>query len=138
MRQLNKIILHCTGTKAKQKVDVHDIHRWHLARGWNGIGYHFVILQDGTIQKGRAIGKVGAHALNNNHDTVGVAYCGGVDKDLKPKDTMTKAQAESFRFLVKALRLIHGDQIGVIGHNQVSSKACPSFKVPNKFADLIL
>ena len=137
MRPLDKIILHSTATTVKHKLDVAEIRRWHVkGRGWSDIGYHFVILQDGTIQRGRDIRKVGAHALNNNATSIGVAYCGGVDSEKKAKDTMTKAQETAFRQLVWSLRTIFGD-LAIIGHNDVSTTSCPSFKVKDKFADLI-
>lgn len=138
MRQLDKIILHCTATTSARQLSVKEVRKWHQARGWHDIGYHYLIHQDGTIEKGRPIQKVGAHALNNNASSVGVAYCGGVDKDGEPKDTMTKKQQQAFRDLVHALRLVFSWDIDVVGHNEYSNKACPSFKVQTKFPDLIL
>lgn len=41
-----------------------DINRWHKERGFDGIGYHFVILPSGKIEIGRSLSRNGAHALN--------------------------------------------------------------------------
>ena len=142
MRQLNKIILHCTATPARREVTVKDIRTWHTTkppygRGWSDIGYHYVIYQDGSIHQGRPFYKVGAHTLGQNHDSIGVAYVGGVDGRGEPKDTMTKKQEQAFRDLVHMLRTLSPWPLAVKGHNDYSNKACPSFKIKNKFADLI-
>ena len=30
-----------------------QVHQWHLANGWTGIGYHFFVRKDGTVYRGR-------------------------------------------------------------------------------------
>ena len=49
---------------------------------------------------------------------------------------MTPAQEAAFRNVVAMLRMTYGD-LSIAGHNQYSSKACPSFDVREKFADLL-
>ncbi len=62
MRDINKIILHCSATRAgDNSVNTEVIDKWHKARGWSGCGYHFVVLIDGTIEFGRMVEKIGAH-----------------------------------------------------------------------------
>lgn len=53
-----------------------EIRRWHLARGFEDIGYHKVIRKDGSIEDGRDIAFVGAHAEGRNHDSIGVCFEG--------------------------------------------------------------
>lgn len=60
MRKIDKIIIHCTATKAGHHVTVSDVDRWHKARGFRGIGYHFLIYLDGTVARGRGIGEAGS------------------------------------------------------------------------------
>ena len=43
MRAIHKIIIHCTATREGDDISVDTIRRWHLARGWSDIGYHYVI-----------------------------------------------------------------------------------------------
>ena len=153
MREIKSVILHCTATPAEMALTVKEIRRWHVeGRGWSDIGYHFVIHQDGTIEKGRHIDKVGAHTLGNNYGSIGVAYCGGVVKKAKksldkekpkstsrfvPKDTMTKEQESSFRNLFEVLEVMFGE-LKLTGHNDHNKgKACPSFNMRDKFGDLI-
>ena len=61
MREINKIIVHCSATREGENFEVAEIRKWHLARGFNDIGYHFYIDLYGEIHKGRDISKIGAH-----------------------------------------------------------------------------
>jgi N-acetylmuramoyl-L-alanine amidase len=61
MRPINKIILHCTATPEDRETSVEDIRRWHKNQGWSDIGYHYVVLLDGSIRKGRPVENIGAH-----------------------------------------------------------------------------
>jgi len=132
VRELKRIILHCTATREGEQLDVSRIDKWHRDRGWSEIGYHYVLYADGTIATGRDIRKKGAHVKGHNHDSVGVAYVGGLDNNLVPQDTMTMQQEMAFLHLVNSLRVVFGD-LSVHGHNEFSSKACPSFNVQEKY-----
>jgi N-acetylmuramoyl-L-alanine amidase len=153
MREIKSVILHCTATPADRALTVKEIRRWHVeGRGWADIGYHFLIHQDGTIERGRHIGKVGAHTWGNNYGSIGIAYCGGVEKKVKKsldkekpkskttivsKDTMTKEQESSFRNLFEMLEVMFGE-LKLSGHNDHNkAKDCPSFNMRDKFGDLI-
>ena len=96
MRKINKIIVHCSATPEGRNVLISEVKRWHVEeRGWSDIGYHFVIELDGSVRIGRPIEIKGAHSKGNNHDSIGVCYIGGVDLDMKSKDTRTECQKES-------------------------------------------
>lgn len=140
MRAINRIILHCSATVQGAHFDVHTLRTWHTdpppqGRGWKDIGYHYVIHLDGSVHQGRPIAEAGAHTKGANHDSVGVCYIGGLDKDNKPKDTMTPAQDIAVINLVRALRLVFGD-LKLYGHNDFANKACPCFKVEDKYSFL--
>ena len=66
MRPIDTIIVHCSATPEGRDVSVSEIRKWHKARGWSDIGYHFVITLDGTMNVGRPIEKIGAHAKGYN------------------------------------------------------------------------
>ena len=74
---------------ASDNFNANDIDRWHKQKGWKGIGYHYVILLDGTVEQGRELEAVGAHCSGHNAHSVGICYIGGISKDGKPKDTRT-------------------------------------------------
>ena len=63
MRQINEIIIHCTATFPKQNVTVADITRWHKQRGFQTIGYHFVISLDGLVHPGRPVEEIGKRSM---------------------------------------------------------------------------
>ena len=128
MRNINKIILHCSATIEGKYYNAKDINKWHLQKGWSGIGYHYVILLDGTIEKGRAIEKIGAHTKGHNSTSIGVCYIGGLGVDKKAKDTRTDNQIASILGLLDKLK---NDYPGVTihGHNEFANKECPSFNV---------
>ncbi len=99
------------------------IHQAHLANGWAGIGYHYVIRKDGTIERGRPLAVVGAHAYNHNFDTVGINVTGNFDVE-----TPTAEQRQFLERLLAALCRIYGIEPGaatIEGHRDVNSTDCP-------------
>ncbi len=134
MRKINEIILHCSATEKGEEFDVSDIRRWHVHRGWSDVGYHYIILLDGAVQVGRPLERQGAHVKGRNRNSIGICYIGGL-KDGKPFDTMNESQEKSFRILYDKLKDIFPEAT-LHGHNEFANKACPSFKVKDKFPDL--
>lgn len=136
MRHIDQIIIHCTATPRGRAVSVSDIDRWHRERGFDCIGYHFVVLLDGTIAMGRPIEKVGAHCKLHNRRSIGIAYVGGVEADCKtPSDTRTNAQKESLDTLIRLLKQ-HYPQATVHSHSDFAAKACPSFDATREYAHI--
>lgn len=128
-RLINKIILHCSATPEGKDFTVADIDKWHKARGWQGIGYHYVVYRDGSIHVGRSEDKVGAHTSGHNANSIGVCYIGGIASDGKtPKDTRTNEQKVALRSLVAKLKAKYPNAT-VHGHYEFAAKACPSFKI---------
>ena len=137
MRKINKIIIHCTATPEGREHDVADIRRWHLKRGFNDIGYHYLIHIDGTIEEGRPINKQGAHCSGENKGSIGLCYVGGMSKDMKKaKDTRTQAQKDSLIKLMHELIYKYNKDMTIHGHNEYANKACPSFNVKEEYANL--
>lgn len=129
MRTINKIIIHCSATPEGRAVTVEEIDSWHKERGFDCIGYHYVIYLDGSIHLGRSIEKVGAHCTNQNKNSIGVCYIGGLEKDCKtPKDTRTDAQRKAMRSLISELKAQYPN-VSVHGHCEFAIKACPCFDV---------
>ncbi|MDE6322563.1 MAG: N-acetylmuramoyl-L-alanine amidase [Paramuribaculum sp.] len=128
MRKINRIIIHCTATKAGRKTTVAEIDRWHRARGFRGIGYHYVVYLDGEIARGRDESVAGAHCKGYNADSIGVCYVGGLDGSGKPADTRTSAQKKSLVDLIGRLKK-RFPSATVHGHNEFAAKACPCFDV---------
>lgn len=128
MRRINSIIIHCSATPEGKDFTVQDIDRWHKSRGWQCIGYHYVIYRDGSVHEGRPVEQIGAHTAGHNAESIGICYIGGVDAKGKPKDTRTLQQREALRRLVADLKKQHPGAT-VHGHNEFAAKACPCFDV---------
>ena len=136
MRDIDKIIVHCSATPEGRHTTVEEIRQWHLQRGWKDIGYHYVIYLDGTIHKGRPEEVVGAHCSGYNKNSIGVCYIGGVAKDGKtPKDTRTEGQKRALREILNRLKRDY-PKATLHGHNEFANKACPSFNVKEEYKNL--
>ena len=135
MRKITKIIVHCADTPEGRDDKAAHIRRWHKARGFNDIGYHYVVDLDGTIEPGRDVTIAGAHTTGHNADSIGVCYIGGADTDMKPKDTRTEEQKTALRLLLKYLvQKYPGAKI--YGHRDFAQKACPSFDAKTEYEEL--
>ena len=142
MRNIDSIIVHCSATKAGQDFTATDIDRWHRERGFNGIGYHYVIRLDGKLEKGRDVALAGAHCKGWNERSVGICYIGGLDENGRPADTRTNAQKRVLYQIIMDLQREY-NILQVLGHRDTSPdlngdgviepyeyvKACPCFDV---------
>jgi len=130
------IVIHCTATPEGRDVTAKDVDRMHRQRGFNGIGYHYVIKLDGTIEKGRPEDAIGAHVEGQNSTSIGISYVGGVDaNDInKALDTRTEAQKKSLLKLIKQLREKY-PKAQVLGHRDFPGvkKACPCFDAKTEY-----
>lgn len=128
-REILEIILHCSATAEGKDFHAKDIDRWHRNKGWDCIGYNYVVDLDGTIEIGRHINKIGAHTVGHNQKSIGICYIGGLASDGKTaKDTRTEAQITAMHELVDELKKLY-PRAFVFCHNQFDNKACPSFKM---------
>ena len=133
MRTIDSIVIHCSDTIEGKHFTAADIRRWHIARGFADIGYHYVITLDGEIQPGRPVDMIGAHCKQQrmNHVSIGICYIGGRDPDGKTyRDTRTPAQKTAMHSLVARLRKQYGIPADrIFGHRDFAPKACPCFDV---------
>lgn len=126
VREIRYIIIHCSAVRPQQTSSAKQIDAWHKARGWRGIGYHYVVRRDGTIEFGRPESRVGAHCKGYNTHSIGVCYEGGLDIRGNPADTRTAEQKHSLEFLIGYLRMKYPGA-EVAGHRKFAKKACPCF-----------
>lgn len=124
------LVVHCSANTANTTVDAAAIDKMHRQKGWTMIGYAYVIKQDGTVQVGRHEDAIGAHVENYNARSVGVCLIGGLDKNLKPKNTFTPEQLNSLRVLLQHWQEKY-PTAHILGHRDFPNvaKACPSFDV---------
>ena len=138
MRKIDKLIVHCTATPEFKDFDVKDVRDWHVkGNGWSDIGYHFLIKIDGTVQEGRNMAKTGAHVAGHNKSSIGIAYVGGMDKNMEEWiDTRTDQQKDSIFNLLMDLKFQFPDAV-VYGHNDFTDKkVCPCFNAKEEYKEI--
>lgn len=101
------------------------VDRDHRAKGWNGVGYSYMVCPHGEIMEGRGYGYVQAaqksekgKKQNGNERYVSCTFASG------PKESPTAAQIEAFRVLVTFLER-KGMKRAVFVHNDFTSTECP-------------
>ena len=140
-RKITDIVVHCTASREGVNMTVQQIRRMHIKdRGWSDIGYHYVVLLDGTIEPGRDVNIIGAHVSGYNSHSIGVVYVGGLDKNGKAKDTRNELQKNALLRLLMDLKKLYPGAV-IKGHRDYSPdknhngiiepkewiKSCPCF-----------
>ena len=110
------VVLHHAAAKT---CSVEDVHRWHIERGWSGIGYHFFIRKDGSVWRGRPEDRVGAHTVNSNSNSIGICFEGNFENETMP-DAQKAAGMELLAYL-KGKYPIND----IKGHGELRATACP-------------
>lgn len=132
------IIIHCTDSLWG---DVDEVRRWHLQRGFNDIGYHYLILnqfpkyvnlkddkpniiENGKVAKGRKEDIIGAHCRGHNHNSLGISLVGVND--------FTDSQIVSLNHLLSCLIVKYNLEVkDVYGHYEFDhNKSCPNINMP--------
>ena len=123
-RTVRAILHHSAGSKASAE----DIHRWHLANGWAGAGYHFLVRKDGSVYRLRPEWAVGAHASGSNSDSIGICFEGNF-----MTESMPTAQKQAGKELVAWVKKKYGFT-KVQAHRDVQATGCPGTNFP--FAEI--
>ena len=141
---ITSVIFHCSDSG---DASAFRINYWHTQgrrkqglAPWECIGYHFVIRRGGDIEKGRPLGRVGAHCRGHNLRSVGICLTGTLDPKRAWKGP-TGFSPEQFGAAVDLARYLDlhlpsfdaSDPNRVRGHRDFSkSKTCPDFDVQEK------
>jgi N-acetyl-anhydromuramyl-L-alanine amidase AmpD len=115
-----RIILHHADAS---NCTVEDIDRWHKAKGWCKIGYHFFVDKEGNIYRGREENAVGSHAYGSNYNSIGICAEGRYEEEEMPQ-----AQKEAIKELVVYLKQKY-NITKVQKHNDVGATKCPRKKI---------
>ena len=136
MRIITLLIVHCSAVRPGQRSSAKDINGWHRDKGWNGIGYHYVVRRDGSIELGRPIEEVGAHCVGHNSHSIGICYEGGLDANGEEADTRTPEQKVALRKLLEELHEQFPKAM-IVGHHDLNpGKKCPCYDVVTEYIDL--
>lgn len=123
--ETNFLVIHHTGSGAYNDIDcsAEQIHSWHLGNGWAGIGYHYVVRKDGTVERGRPHWAVGSHAYGRNYESIGIHLSGDFSIS-----SPTSRQIEQTALLIANICTDYGlpiDRQHVFGHREVGESSCP-------------
>ncbi len=120
-RQTSRLVVHHS---ASQDVTADDIHRWHLQKGFNGIGYHYLIRSNGTVEIGRPVDMEGAHTQGFNSDSIGICLTGNF--------MLTSPSGEQLNALIElVLELnLHYGQLEICRHSDLNPTDCPGVCFP--------
>ncbi|NWR82074.1 PGRP2 amidase, partial [Centropus unirufus] len=101
-----------------------SMQRFHQeTRGWDDIGYSFVVGSDGYVYQGRGWHWVGAHTKGHNTRGYGVGYVGDFSTTLPDPDTIALVRDELLPCAVRTGRLHHNFTLR--GHRQMGRTDCP-------------
>lgn len=120
-RSVNRVFIHCSASDRPEHDSVAVIDAWHKANGWAGIGYHFFIRKDGTLELGRDLEKTPAAQEGNNTGTIAICLHG---LDVAQ---FTEAQCATLRGLCTEIDDAYRGSVTFHGHCEVAAKACPVF-----------
>lgn len=126
------IVIHHTGSP-DMDASAEQIHSWHLNNGWAGIGYHYVIRKNGTIERGRPEWAIGSHAYGENSHTIGIHVCGDFSA-VKP----TEIQIEKCAALIADICDRYGipiDRKHIVGHGELMATDCPCVNMQSLLDD---
>ena len=134
MREIEKIIIHCSATPPSMDIGAEEIRRWHVDdNGWSDIGYHYVIRRDGTVEPGRPLEKAGAHCRGYNQKSIGICLVGGTAESNGASEfNFTWNQIKELEQKLITLECLYNG-VTIHGHNEFSEKACPVFNVQAMF-----
>lgn len=135
--QVEFLVFHHSVTKHEATAD--DIAILHKARGWKGIGYHFVITKDGKVWYVGDLSTGRANVANRNEKVIGVCLIGDFTKHLPSDEQIMSAHYLTQWFMNQAAwpKLLNNEN-AVVGHKSFQATACPGESWPNDMRDRIL
>ena len=127
-REITEVVCHWTETPTNKNIGSEEINNLHVDQGLNGIGYHYMIRRDGSIQRGRPVNIEGEHAINHNQRSIAVCSVGGINVPSETinltqyisSSSLTRSQFNSFDHFCRAFYNVWpGGQI--VGHSDIDT-----------------
>ena len=117
------IIIHCSDSEHAKHDNPQTIEDWHVARGFNGIGYNYIITKNGWVWVCRGRDMEGAHCKGKNGVSIGICLTGRYEFSVQQKDAL-----EDLLAMICTKEDISVDCIK--GHKYFDpNKDCPNFDV---------
>ena len=126
---IKHIVIHHSVTTPTNdaKSDVDYIAELHRRRGWDGVGYHFIITADGMVWYVGDIGMGRANVANKNHLVIGVCLVGDFTKG-NPTDEQILSAHDLTKFFIEEMpQLVNVSdwESGLKGHKELQATQCP-------------
>jgi len=123
IRAFDFLVVHHSASPTDTSVAA--IRDWHLDRGFDDIGYHFIFDRFGIKHPGRPLPIAGAHTKGYNTRSIGVCLIGD---NTRTDRLWSQDQVGSLQ------RFFHGCQlifpgIEVVGHRDLVDTLCPGLDV---------
>lgn len=135
--QLKYLVIHHSVTK--HEATANDVALLHKARGWAGIGYHFVITKDGVVHYVGDISTARANVANLNEQVIGICLIGDFTKHLPSDAQIESAHDLCNFFLTQTPSLPTLSTWGQLkGHKDFNPTACPGSSFPNDMRQRII
>lgn len=113
--------VHCSDSDIKAHDNVETIRAWHLARGFDDVGYHKIITQNGEPHDGRPLHVPGAHIKGHNKTSLAICLTG--------RDVFQPVQFVTLEEVCREWCEAFGlSKLDVLPHNAFDKgKTCPNF-----------
>lgn len=126
-RKVTRVFLHCTDSDAEHLQGVglaEEVNRWHLANGWAGIGYHFIVDKLGVVVTGRPLELQPSAQLGPD----GMGNVATIAISLHGSKHWTMEGFVAVRTLCHAIDLAYGaGTVSFHGHCEIDPRPCPVY-----------
>lgn len=146
-RKIKYIFVHCTASRQTWSVDA--LLKEFSNKGWHYPGYHHVVEANGKVTQLMTEDLPSNGVKGYNHESINVAYMGGISRSGNPIDNRTDEQKATLRELLTELKQRYPDS-KILGHRDISPdlnhngkvdvweriKECPCFDAIPEYADI--
>jgi N-acetyl-anhydromuramyl-L-alanine amidase AmpD len=122
-RPIDYIVIHHSAGKGET---IRGIANYHVyERNYPGIGYHYCILNDGTIHQVNHDDTVSYHCKGHNTKSIGICVLGNFDIE-----ALNINQKAALHFLIAQLKMVYHPW-EILGHSELGKTKCPGTNLIN-------
>ncbi len=119
--EISHLVVHHSASPRSVKPGT--IRQWHIEKGWDDVGYHYLEDGQGNFSWGRDPWVVGAHVGGKNTGKLGLCIIGNNSSE-DDDDHWTDTQLAQARLFLKAIQWVY-PSIALVGHNELADTLCP-------------
>jgi N-acetylmuramoyl-L-alanine amidase len=125
--EVKYLVVHHTDGPKTQPVEV--IHEYHKSLGWNGIGYNFLVYENGRLVKARPTLVDPACVKGRNRECLCVAFVGSF-MNRPPTKEHLDAGAYLCAYLKRKWKEVYGATLELKRHRDLGDTFCPGDAFP--------